>query len=79
MDRSDLELLVNFLTGYENPPIHYDPTGRKWIQLVVESTEPGEGALPIRSGWTGHLQMPRYASQTILQAKLLEAIRPLEL
>ena len=76
MDRIDLELLLNFLTGYQYPPIHFDPTGRKWIQLVVESAEAREESLPTRSGWTGHLQMPRYASRAVLQAKLLEAIRP---
>ena len=78
MRGNELDLFVQFVTGVRGYPIIYDPTdplNRRWLVVTIESTEPTGDALPSHSGPLGSLLMPRYSSQSLLLAKLLEAIR----
>ena len=78
MRGDELDLFVQFVTGVRGYPIIYDPTdplNRRWLVVTIESTEPTGDALPSHSGPLGSLLMPRYSSQSLLLAKLLEAIR----
>jgi len=74
MSHENKKKFLMFLTGSDRIPVF----GMKYVKVIIQPTNGGESFLPVAHTCFNVLDLPKYSTREVMEAKLLMAIQQSE-